>query len=318
MEITPGIHRIETPLGDRVMYQHLLLTGDTVVLIDSGVRDTPEAVIVPYLRHLGRGPEAVAEVIITHADPDHCGGNAAVKRLAPQAQLLCHPADRDLIEDPDRMIIERQSEFEPDGIGYPPHVKQALRSMMGPPLPVNGTLVGGETLRMDDDRPAHVYHAPGHTAGHLIVFEPSSRTAVITDALLGKGVLDAEGRVLFPPPYRLTAAYLDSIALVERLAPEYLLTSHFPLMEGEEVTSFLRDSREFVERVDGAIVDTLRDNKARTLRELLEEVNSRIVEWGPEGKTDLVYSLMGGLEYLESMGRARRVDIAGRRGWMAV
>ena len=60
MEILPGIHRIESDLGEQ-----------RTVLVDTGLAGTPEEVIVPYLEEIGLG--VVDEVIVSHADVAHLG-----------------------------------------------------------------------------------------------------------------------------------------------------------------------------------------------------------------------------------------------------
>jgi beta-lactamase superfamily II metal-dependent hydrolase len=62
MEILPGIHRIESDLGEQ-----------RTVLVDTGLAGTPEEVIVPYLEEIGLGVGDVDEVIVSHADVAHFG-----------------------------------------------------------------------------------------------------------------------------------------------------------------------------------------------------------------------------------------------------
>jgi len=43
MEIAEGIHRIESDLGERFICQYALAGRDRVVLVDTGIADTPSA-----------------------------------------------------------------------------------------------------------------------------------------------------------------------------------------------------------------------------------------------------------------------------------
>src|ERR687890_22829 len=61
MEILPGIHRIESDLGERFMCQYLLAGGESTVLVDTGLEGTPGEVIVPYLEGIGFGVEDLDE-----------------------------------------------------------------------------------------------------------------------------------------------------------------------------------------------------------------------------------------------------------------
>ena len=98
MEVAPGIHRIEGDLGERYVCQYLLVGDERTLLVDTGLRDMPEQVIAPYLATLGRSLADLDDVLISHADVDHCGGNRALRAAAPGARLLCGEADRAWIE----------------------------------------------------------------------------------------------------------------------------------------------------------------------------------------------------------------------------
>ena len=81
MEVAPGIHRIESVLGPRPFSQYLL-RDERALLVDTGVKETPAEVILPFLD--GVQPDLVLN---THADVDHYGGNAAIKDAAPVQRI---------------------------------------------------------------------------------------------------------------------------------------------------------------------------------------------------------------------------------------
>jgi glyoxylase-like metal-dependent hydrolase (beta-lactamase superfamily II) len=93
MEIAEGIHRIESDLGERFMCQYALAGRDRVVLVDTGIADTPERAIDPYLKGVGLEPGLV---VISHADVDHSGGNRSFRARHPDAVFACHELDRTL------------------------------------------------------------------------------------------------------------------------------------------------------------------------------------------------------------------------------
>lgn len=314
MEIAKGIHRIEAPLGNRVMYQHLIIEADKLILIDTGVTATPEQAIFPYLVSIGRRPEEITDIIISHADADHCGGNEAVKRAAPNAKFWCHALDRTLIEDPDRMVQERYNEFEAEGVQYPPAVRRLLRGMMGSSVAVDGVLSDGDVFRIGGERSMHVCHVPGHSPGHLMLFDPLTAAAIITDAALGDGLLDAEGDILFPPTYRNADAYLHSLCKIESLHPSLLLTTHYPVMRADEADDFLRKGRLFTAKMEEAASILLRSDR-KTFNELLNEVNQYLSLWPESSNIELKYALMGTLESMAARGMLREGDGGGCRIW---
>ena len=109
MEILPGIHRIESDLGVRFMCQYLLTGEDHTVLVDTGLAGTPEEVIIPYLEGVGLSLEDIDEVIISHADVDHCGGNRALKEMHPALWFTCGEPDRAYVENNEVMTAETLS-----------------------------------------------------------------------------------------------------------------------------------------------------------------------------------------------------------------
>src|SRR5260370_29751320 len=49
MEVAPGIHRIEAPLGDRINCLYVLAGEDDSMLVDTGLDNTPHDSLLPYL-----------------------------------------------------------------------------------------------------------------------------------------------------------------------------------------------------------------------------------------------------------------------------
>ena len=63
MEVAPGIHRIEAPLGDRFVAMHLLIGDECALLFDTGMDRTPYDYMLPYLDQIGVPAETLVVVI---------------------------------------------------------------------------------------------------------------------------------------------------------------------------------------------------------------------------------------------------------------
>ena len=113
MEVLQGIHRIESDLGARMMCQYLLVGEDRTILVDTGLAGTPEEVIIPYMEGIGLSVEDIDEVIISHADVDHCGGNRALKERHPSLWFSCGEADRPYVESDSVLLAEIYRWSEP-------------------------------------------------------------------------------------------------------------------------------------------------------------------------------------------------------------
>jgi glyoxylase-like metal-dependent hydrolase (beta-lactamase superfamily II) len=316
MEVAPGIHRIESVLGPRPFSQYLL-RGERTMLVDTGVAGTPDDVIFPFLGSAGSSPADLDFVLNTHADVDHFGGNAAVRGAAPGAVFCAHAADAPWIEDRDRILRERYGWYAGEGVDYAPEVKGWLRDAMGPDVPVDLRLVGGETLRLGPELAVEVLHLPGHSPGHVGLWEPVSGTAIITDAALGAGLLDMDGNVISPPPYFDVAAYEDSVRLLQNLSPRRLLTAHYDVMENDEVTRFLEESAAFVGRAGRAVARAIEDRGELDLRGLLRATNP---ELGPFTvmENELAGTLRAHARQLVAEGRITEVQGSGPTVWKVI
>ncbi len=177
MEIAPGIHRIKCKFGEnRMVYVHLLVGENASLLLDTGCAHNPEQDILPYMRQIGFDPKRLTYILISHSDLDHQGGNAPMKAAARQAILMGHNLDRPWLESTEALIQGRYSQFEADhGIGYGDAGKAGIRAMTLS-VPLDMTLEGGEVFRLSAGWSVTAVHTPGHTWGHLAVFDPRSKT----------------------------------------------------------------------------------------------------------------------------------------------
>ena len=146
-------------------------------------------------------------------------------------------------------------------------------------------------------------HLPGHSAGHIGLWEPRSRTAIITDAVVARGLLDTEGNVIHPPPYFDAAAYEASARLLITLEPERLLTAHYDVLEGTDVDRFLDDTIEFVREARAVVEEITIEERELTLARALELADPQL---GPftSMPNELAGPLRAHLRELVAAGRA--------------
>jgi len=267
MEVARGIHRIEGDLGERYVCQYLLVGEERTLLVDTGLREMPRTVIAPYLD--GR---RVDDVLISHADVDHCGGNVVMRELAPGARFLCGETDRPWIESNAAMLAGNYRWYEAYGFGPSAEDVAFLEHELGGDAPIDAGLQGGETLRIGPGRELEVLALPGHTLGHLGLWDAETGAAIVIDAVLADGVYDRAGNRLIPPRYYDATAYEATIRRVRALDPELLLTAHYDVMERAAARAFLDRSLEFVEAVRAAV----RASRTSDLRALTEEVDAAV------------------------------------------
>lgn len=301
MEIVPGVHRITGVVGGRPLYLYLLRGPERTVLLDTGTASDPQAVIFPYLDRIGLRPTDIDLVINTHSDLDHCGGNSALKAAHPGVLLSCGEADRFLIEDPERMLEFRYNHYAArHGIAYDETTRAWIRSTLGAPQPVDLTWRGGEILRLGRDWLLEIHHTPGHSFGHLTLFDTRHRIAFTGDAVQGSVYRDTEGRPALCPTYLYVDQYLQTIRYLENLGAAMLCGCHWPVFRGPEVGQFLAESRQFVELADRLVLEVLRE-RPRTLQEIITLLSPRLGEWPRSVDIELAYALNGHLERLVAL-----------------
>lgn len=304
MEIAPGIHLIAGLVGARPLQLYLLRGASCCLLLDTGCAPDPDKFIFPYLRALGIHPQDLDIVINTHCDMDHCGGNHAVKQANPRVQITCGEQDRPLIEDPKVMWARRYNAYEADhGIFYDAETRTGIFEAMGSAQPVDQTWRGGETIDLGHGWKVEIHHTPGHSAGHVAVFDPRSRTMLSGDAVHGAVYPDVNGNPALCPTYVRIDNYVATIRYLQSLPIECLATCHWPVKRGPAVGEFLVESLFFVHTAERTLLECMCAHPAGlTLSQLIHAVGPVLGSWPRELDSELVYAVAGHIEDLQSRG----------------
>ena len=305
MEIYPGAHLIECEVGGRPLYLPLLLEGREALLMDCGTRAHAENEIPRYLDGLGLGQDALTWLVITHPDTDHCGGVAEMKRRYPGLQIACGNADRPLIESPDCLFNFRYDAYHKDhGVFYNAEGVQNIKNSCSGPQGVTLTFTGGEILRLDRDRIFEIWHLPGHSHGHLGVYDRAQEALFYGDAIQGAGYKALAGGWALCPTYLYVEPYLQTIRTIENSGAKMIAGCHWPVCRGaEEIKMFCAESRNFVIVADRLIHQYLRAHPSgATLRELCEALGNNLGEWPATINLELAYAFRGHLDRGVSAG----------------
>ncbi len=157
------VHRLGAIRVDTIRLEyanaHLVRAGDRAFLVDSGSRETADALLAE-LRAAGVEPASLRAVILTHGHADHAGGAARLAALGvpvvagrgDRAQLargqndpLCPTDDTAR----DRLAVDQAARFDPVEADHWIDAPTPLAPLVG---------VEGEIVPL-----------PGHTAGSLVV-----------------------------------------------------------------------------------------------------------------------------------------------------
>lgn len=158
--VTPGLHILRGMVN-----VYLLELEDGCALIDSGFRNGADK-ILGAIATIGKQPEDVRHIVLTHGHPDHIGSAAALKR-ATGARVYAHPIDAP--------IIEAGTGFRPakpipgwrNALLFALLLKPSLKRPIEP-TKVDHFLEHGASLPFAPD--VTVIHTPGHDAGQVSLF----------------------------------------------------------------------------------------------------------------------------------------------------
>jgi glyoxylase-like metal-dependent hydrolase (beta-lactamase superfamily II) len=314
-EVQPRIYRVPSVLGRRRFAQWLVVGDERLLLIDSGVDGTIAEHVTPALAELGRTPADITDVVISHADVDHYGGNSELRRVAPQARIRSSTRDRPWIESWPEISRDRYGWYRGHGLDYDDATWEWLENAAGPDTPLDGTVSDGEQLDLGEIA-VEVVALPGHSPGHLGVVHHESGTAIVMDAVLERGLYTTDDELISPPPYASVQAYRATIARLRELRPARLGTSHYSPIEGEQAaTAFLDGSEGFVADLDAAVAAELGADP-QPLEHYWRAADGAL---GPfvEMAVELARSVAAHLDNAVDEGRAERTERDGRTLWAA-
>ncbi|QTI87278.1 MBL fold metallo-hydrolase [Streptomyces sp. AgN23] len=275
-ELVPGYQVLCTRFAAVVPLYIPVLTGpEGVVLIDSGISDTPRQAIGPALKGIGRGLEQIRAVALTHGHHDHFGGLAQIKEFAPDAQVAAHHADARWVEDFGRYWRELFERHLPE-IDPGPGERSVVLEQAGHPVAVDRPLAPGDLLDTWGCPPLYVINAHGaHSAGSVGYFQPDHGVLATGDSLQLSGTSLVDGSEAFPI-YEDIDAYRAMLAEFEAVGFRWLVDAHRGVLDEERGRELLRHCREFPERFSEQLADLFADDDApRTLREAAEETGAR-------------------------------------------
>ena len=162
-QVVPGVHRIS--LG--IVNAFLLDSPDGLTLIDTGIPGSAEK-ILNTVRELGKQPDDVRHLLVTHLHADHTG-SLAILKAATGAPAYMHPADAALVRE------GRAGRPVRPAPGLMPRVMFTMMSLRRAPVTTEPASIeheinDGQTLPIAGG--IQVIHAPGHSAGQVVFLWP--------------------------------------------------------------------------------------------------------------------------------------------------
>jgi glyoxylase-like metal-dependent hydrolase (beta-lactamase superfamily II) len=330
----PRLHQIILPTPWEIgPVQVYLVEGDPLTLIDTGVaRPESRRALEAAFDALGLGLEDVRRVVLTHHHTDHMGQVQTLRDAGAELELWVHEDDAEEVEcysvERDERIDEGNELFREHGAPEPLLAAQAAEIrgwiVREPPLcaptRVERRLRGGDRVPFKDFE-LEVIHAPGHTAGHVLLLEERAGVLLTGDHLMGQAVPFTESHFLPGAPdtsdplarrprFRGLPAYLKGLRRLRGGSYRRILPAHGGLVDrpARAIDEALLFYEVRVQRIERALRRAAEGGRPATAWDVWQLLFPKL-DPVTQMRTRMMM-VIGGLDVLEDEGR---VEVARRR-----
>lgn len=217
MKIASSLHRI----GNDIVAAYFVTTDEGVTVIDAGLAGHWND-LLRELHAIGRKPEDVRGVILTHGDSDHVGFAERLRRKLDVPVYVHHGDSARAMGGPKPANAKQSMRLWPL-MGFLAYTlrKGGLRTSW---LTETVDVTDGQTL----DLPGHprVITLPGHSDGSIAIHVPIVDAIFVGDGLTTRNVLTGK---LGPQPAPFTDNPSQAISSLEKLLPteaKWVLPGH--------------------------------------------------------------------------------------------
>lgn len=226
VELATGIWRIPTMPFDLVNSFLIADEDGSLTLVDTGYKRADKQ-ILKTLAGLGKAPQDVQRIVLTHGHNDHAGGLAATAK-ATGADVLAHDREATYVRTGTTPQLDQS------------HAKGRLLNR------VRGSFTGNEVARTFQDGELlpiggglRVVHTPGHTPGHVSLLHEPTRVLITGDSIFNVRGL-RYSPATFCTDIRLSRETADRLADLEYDTAAFTHGEHIAGGGREAVRAFLR------------------------------------------------------------------------------
>jgi len=317
MEILPGVIQLKIPIPNNPLGNlnaYLLKGKDGHILVDTGwpTQETLD-ILIEELAGINLTPEDIKSIFITHAHPDHLGLAGRLRDLYGM-KIMMHRSEAPSAA-PDRwelddhiwkwLLLNGMPESDVDVLKKRKWGQQQFVWRVEPDV----LLEGGETFELESSH-VEVIFTPGHSRGHLCLYDPERRFLLAGDHMLP---------VITPSInfYPRSAAnplgrYIDSIKKIQPLDVDIVLPAHQNIFFNfqQRLTELISHHEERA----GELLAAMGDSEKTAYRIMLDMqwvgISSEVVpgrDLEPIQQMSACAETLAHLEYLRLEGAVERV-----------
>jgi glyoxylase-like metal-dependent hydrolase (beta-lactamase superfamily II) len=199
-----------------------LIRSEETLLVDCGTR-SEGPLIVRILRELNSFPPD--NIVLTHAHFDHCQGIHYMRKEAEKERkcinLMASDKTIPLLEDQSwQRVFDPKDHYE--------DIKDVKSVKEGDVIDLDGL-----TLR--------IFDAPGHSKGHIAIFDEKNKNLFVGDSL-GLKLGDNAYLPPFMPPFWDTDGFYSSVKKLSHIDYEGICLAHFGFIYGEEAKNIFDEA----------------------------------------------------------------------------
>ncbi len=268
MKVAEGIYFIPCPIDDPLSFTgSVAIIGDTITIVDTGMPNSPEQAIFPFIKSIGRDPKEIKHIVLTHCHFDHVAGVGEIRKFSG-AEVVIHEDDYPYVKDPDLIDLDLSSRF-------PDILIDERQSKFDPVLDCR--IVKDKDILKFSGHEFRIVHVPGHSAGSICFVESKLGVYIAGDSVQGKG--GGTSPFIFYNAER----YVRSMEMLRHERINFLVLAHpfapfyKGVLSGEQCQIYVEASIKAVNELSSKVLQVLhKAQKPMSLTEIYQKLPNTV------------------------------------------
>ncbi len=220
----------------------LIIFGDTITLIDTGVKGS-EKIIFDYIKKHNRDTSEIDKIILSHSHPDHIGSAAKIKEMT-DCKVFAHELEKEWIEN-----IDLQNKQRPVPGFY---------NLVDKNVIVDELVEDKQIINIQDGLTLKCIKSSGHSKGSLNILFQEDKMLFTADSIPLKNDI---------PNYDNFLELMESLERIKNNNGfDILLTSWTPpLIDKNKIEELIHEGEAYMKRIDSVVREIYQDRNVDSL-----------------------------------------------------